>query len=233
MVRVKSVLVVLGALLAVTTVGCNEPQLKAKIASLESERTQLTRALSERDSQLALASKENTTLTQDLTQTRADLEREKAKRIPAAGPIDTGEDRHTSGQGGAAAAGWMRTSVGDRMTLGGHMLFSPGSATLTAEGKNALSKVASDLKSHYSGRTVRVYGFTDSAPIVKTKNLWEDNLDLSANRAMAVVRYLWSRGVSKEKLETVAMGDAHPLTSNGSADGKKKNRRVEIFVIRR
>jgi outer membrane protein OmpA-like peptidoglycan-associated protein len=50
---------------------------------------------------------------------------------------------------------------------------------------------------------------------------------------MAVVRYLWSRGVSKEKLETVAMGDAHPLASNGSADGKKKNRRVEIFVIRR
>ncbi|MCY2926078.1 MAG: OmpA family protein [Planctomycetota bacterium] len=232
MVRVKSVLVVLGALFVLGAVGCNEPKLKERITLLEGEKSRLNAALSEREAQLAQASQENSRLGAENVAVKADLERERGKRIPMPGP-DLSEERHQTTRTDKTADGWMRTSVGDRLTLGGHMLFSPGNATLTGEGRNALNKVASDLKSHYSGRTIRVYGFTDSSPITKTKNLWEDNLDLSANRSMAVVRYLWSHGVPKDRIEAVAMGDAHPLASNGTAEGKKKNRRVEIFVIRR
>ena len=234
MVRVKLVVAALGAFLAVSTLGCQEAQLKKQIQQLDLEKTQLNRALSDKEAQLAQARADNTALGQERDTLRTELEREKARKPIPSGPIEGGEDHPVAGGHGegAAAPGWLRTSVGDRMTLGGHLLFATGSATLTAEGKNALSKVASDLKTHYAGRTIRVYGFTDNSPIVKTKNLWEDNLDLSANRAMAVVRYLWTHGVSKEKIETVAMGDTHPLASNGSAEGKKKNRRVEIFVIR-
>lgn len=233
MVRVKLGLVLAGALFAVTTVGCQEvQQLKAKVGKLEIENGRLNQTVTERDGQLAQARDDNTKLAAERDMLKLDLERERASK-PVRGSIEGPDERPVRNvrEGGALAGGWIRTAVGDRLTLGGHMLFPSGSATLTAEGKSALNKVANDLKSTYSGRTVRVYGFTDSSPIVKTKNLWEDNLDLSANRAMAVVRYLWAHGVSKEKIETVAMGDAHPLASNGTAEGKKKNRRVEIFVI--
>jgi chemotaxis protein MotB len=81
--------------------------------------------------------------------------------------------------------------------------------------------------------TVRVMGYTDSDPIVKTKNLWKDNLDLSANRAMEVTRHLWSKGISAEHIETVAMGATHFMGPNTTKAGKAGNRRVEISVVKR
>jgi len=131
------------------------------------------------------------------------------------------------------AEGWQKTAYGDKVTVGSDILFSAGRAALTNAGKRALSKIASDLKGTYAGLPVRVYGHTDSDPIKKTKHLWSDNLDLSANRAMAVTRYLRSRGVKADRVETVAMGQARPITSNATNAGKAKNRRVEIVVIKR
>jgi flagellar motor protein MotB len=79
---------------------------------------------------------------------------------------------------------------------------------------------------------VQVYGFTDNDPIVKTKKLWEDNLDLSANRAMMVTRELIRHGIAANRVETIAMGSTHPVASNSDKAGKAKNRRVEIVAIK-
>ena len=138
------------------------------------------------------------------------------------------------------AAGAAKTSAGApggetavyRETVGSDVLFSPGKATLSAAGKRRLGSTVSVLKSRYAGMVVRVYGFTDSDPIKRTKNLWTDNLDLSANRAMAVTRYLISRGINAENVETVAMGATHFVSANKTKAGKAKNRRVEIVVVK-
>jgi chemotaxis protein MotB len=127
---------------------------------------------------------------------------------------------------------WERGLTGDRVTVGSDILFSSGSATLTSAGKATLDRIAADLKNEYSGRPVRVYGYTDSDPIKRTKDKWQDNLDLSANRAMAVARYLITKGVDKERVESVAMGATHFVASNATSKGKAKNRRVEIVVIK-
>ncbi len=118
-------------------------------------------------------------------------------------------------------------------TVGADVLFSAGRATLTAGGRRRLATIAATLKSKYPGLTVRVMGYTDSDPIVKTKRLWKDNLDLSANRAMEVTRYLWSKGVPARQIETVGMGATHFLASNASKAGKTNNRRVKIQVVRK
>ena len=131
------------------------------------------------------------------------------------------------------AEGWISMTVGDKISVGSDVLFTSGSATLTSGGKAALRSVANAIKANYAGLPVRVYGFTDSDPIVKSKRLWSDNLDLSANRAMAVTRYLISQRISSERLETVAMGATHFVTSNASKSGKARNRRVEIMVVKR
>ncbi len=118
-------------------------------------------------------------------------------------------------------------------TVGTDVLFSAGKATLTANGRTRLASIASTLRSKYPGLAVRVMGYTDSDPIKKTRNLWKDNLDLSANRAMEVTRYLWSKGIPASQIETVGMGSTHFVASNASKSGKTSNRRVVILVVRK
>ncbi len=130
------------------------------------------------------------------------------------------------------AGGWERTVAGDRISLGSDILFAPGSADLSANGKTQLTRIAGDLKSTYAGLPIRVYGHTDSDPITRSAELWADNLDLSANRAMAVTRFLRDKGIADEDIESIAMGQTHPVASNGTDAGKKQNRRVEIIVVR-
>jgi chemotaxis protein MotB len=130
------------------------------------------------------------------------------------------------------ASGWERGTFGDKISVGSDVLFGSGRATLTKTGKNALSRIVRDIKNTYPNLPVKVYGYTDSDPIKKSKRKWKDNLDLSANRAMAVTRYLINHGVSKDNIETIAMGDSHFISSNKTRAGKAKNRRVDIMVVK-
>lgn len=129
--------------------------------------------------------------------------------------------------------GWDIGRHADRVSLTGDILFSSGKATLTTAGRAALNRVVAALRTRYAGMPVRVYGYTDADPIRVTRKLWQDNLDLSANRAMAVTRYLRSAGITADQIETVAMGRTRPVTSNSTKAGKAKNRRVEIVVIKK
>ncbi len=130
------------------------------------------------------------------------------------------------------AAGWEATTVGDKVTLGADILFGAGKSALTRAGKKKLDGVIDDLKTTYADLPIRIYGYTDSDPIRKTKHLYDDNLDLSSERSMEVTRYLRTRGIADKRIETIAMGETHPVAPNTSKANKAKNRRVEIFVIK-
>lgn len=127
---------------------------------------------------------------------------------------------------------WDVGRYADKISVGSDILFASGRATLTAGGKKALGAIVRDLNARYRGLPVRVYGYTDSDPIRRTKKLWKDNLDLSANRSMAVTRYFVSKGIKAESIETVAMGATHFVARNDTRANKAKNRRVEIVVIK-
>jgi len=116
------------------------------------------------------------------------------------------------------------------VTLPNSILFSSGKATLKSATSAELDDIYRVLRERYSGRQVDVVGYTDTDPIVKTKDLWKDNWDLSAGRALTVLRYLVDKGVSAEKIRGVACGQTRPVASNATAAGKAKNRRVEIVV---
>ena len=116
------------------------------------------------------------------------------------------------------------------VTLPNSILFSSGKATLKNSTNSDLNHVYSVLRERYSGKQVDVVGHTDTDPIVKTKNLWKDNWDLSAGRALTVVRYLVDKGVTPKNIRGVACGQSRPVSSNSSSAGKAKNRRVEIVV---
>lgn len=116
------------------------------------------------------------------------------------------------------------------VTLPNSILFNSGKSSLKSANSADLDHIYSVLRQKYAGKKVDVVGHTDTDPIRKTKNLYKDNWDLSAERALTVVRYLVDRGIPKESICGVACGEARPVASNSSSSGKAKNRRVEIVV---
>ncbi|MHC4186235.1 MAG: OmpA/MotB family protein, partial [Planctomycetota bacterium] len=117
------------------------------------------------------------------------------------------------------------------VTLENKILFSPGKATLKSATSRELDHIESVLRSKYSGKPIDVVGHTDSDPIKRSP--WKDNWELSAQRALSVVRYLVKRGVPEDGLRAVGCGAARPVAENSTAAGKAKNRRVEIVVYMR
>ncbi|MCI0499837.1 MAG: OmpA family protein [Planctomycetales bacterium] len=116
------------------------------------------------------------------------------------------------------------------VTLPNEILFASGKATLKSSTSAELDQIYSVLRERYSGRQVDVVGHTDTDPIRRTKDQWKDNWDLSAERALTVLRYLVDRGVQPDNICGVACGESRPVAPNTSAAGKAKNRRVEIVV---
>jgi chemotaxis protein MotB len=114
------------------------------------------------------------------------------------------------------------------VTLPNAILFSPGQATLKKATSAELDHIYSVLRERYGGREIDVVGHTDSDPIKKSK--WKDNWELSAQRALTVLRYLRKRGVNSEMIRGVAAGESRPIASNSTSSGKAKNRRVEVVV---
>ncbi len=199
-----------------SALGCCEPE-KKQIAQLQGSMNELSTQNQDLRDQLAQARSRQADMVAALDAANARLQ-SMQRPAPETKPAPKGD--------------WEEGLIGDRLTIESDILFPSGQATLTKQGLAELDKAAATIKSRYAGLPVRVYGYTDTDPILKTKKLWQDNLDLSANRAMNVTRHLRSRGVSATMIETVAMGETRPVASNASTTGKARNRRVEIIVIK-
>jgi chemotaxis protein MotB len=116
------------------------------------------------------------------------------------------------------------------VTLPNSILFDSGQASLKTATSRELDHIHSVLQQKYAGKPIDVVGHTDTDPIRKTKDKWQDNWELSAQRALTVARYLIQRGISENKIRAVGCGESRPIASNANTAGKAKNRRVEIVV---
>jgi outer membrane protein OmpA-like peptidoglycan-associated protein len=117
------------------------------------------------------------------------------------------------------------TRKGDEITLSmpGGLAFAPDSADLNAAFGGVLDAVAAVLKK-YDKTVIEVAGHTDSA------GSREHNQALSERRAAAVAAYLEKRGVLKSRVATVGVGETRPVASNATAEGRARNRRVELTL---
>jgi chemotaxis protein MotB len=107
------------------------------------------------------------------------------------------------------------------------VLFPSGSATVSREGRGTLAKIADAFKT-VKGRIIRVEGHTDNVPI-KTPR-FQSNWDLSAARAISVVRILQENGVDPALLGAAGYGEYQPIATNTTAGGRAQNRRIEISL---
>jgi outer membrane protein OmpA-like peptidoglycan-associated protein len=116
-----------------------------------------------------------------------------------------------------------KTENGLLVQMKNDILFDTGSDSLKAEGVAELNKMA-DILAKYSDDRVKVEGHTDSVGDAK------HNQALSERRAGAVKSVLISRGVQEKQIETYGYGESKPVADNKTADGRAKNRRVELHI---
>ena len=120
-----------------------------------------------------------------------------------------------------------------RIGISGSVLFAAGSDQLRAEGRQLLHSLVHPLRVYLGERNemLMVSGFTDDRPVLDTNRRFADNWDLSAQRALTVTRALIEEGVPSSSVFAAAFGSEQPVASNDDADGRSRNRRVEMAPV--
>lgn len=115
------------------------------------------------------------------------------------------------------------TDRGVVVTLG-DVLFDTGETTLQPEAAAQLDDVIELLKSE-PDKAIRIEGHTDSTGSAQA------NMRISRLRAEAVREALIERGISADRIRAVGMGEDFPIASNETAEGRSRNRRVDVIVL--
>lgn len=118
-------------------------------------------------------------------------------------------------------------SLGVVININAVVLFKSGKAKLTPTASQILDHIAAVVKG--IGLPIQVNGFTDTRPIHDAQ--FDSNWDLSAARAIAVVKRFAAAGIDPRSLVGAGYGQYHPVASNDTVVGRAKNRRVSIVVV--
>lgn len=122
-----------------------------------------------------------------------------------------------------------------RIGINGSVLFALNSDQLRPKGKALLNSLVPPLKAYLDkhNEILMVSGYTDDLAIQKNNPHYQDNRDLSAQRALTVTRALINDGMPADQIIAAAFGDHHPVVANKDAASRAQNRRVEISTVPR
>ncbi len=129
--------------------------------------------------------------------------------------------------------------VGDRFVFSSEVLFNPGAADLSPEGKAQIAQVVATL-GEVSAEIppgidwiIRVDGHTDDVPLSGFGE-FRDNWELSQARALSVVRYMQDTlGFPPNRLAAAGFGEYQPVATGDSAEARAQNRRIELKLTER
>ena len=132
---------------------------------------------------------------------------------------------------GPLASGRITLNNG-RIGISGRVLFAMNSDQLQPEGRELLSTLVLPLKSYLAARDelLMVSGFTDNK-VVRGHSPFEDNWELSAQRALTVTRTLIDQGMPPSLVFAAAFGAEQPLVPNVDEQSRAQNRRVEMAPV--
>lgn len=121
------------------------------------------------------------------------------------------------------------TSQYIQLSMKGALLFDSGSADIKEESQIVLDKAGMILEHYGAGTTIEIEGHTDNVPINSSR--FASNEELSSARALSVFYYLTENTLlDPVKLKHAGMGERVPIADNSTAEGRSKNRRVEIRI---
>lgn len=119
-----------------------------------------------------------------------------------------------------------RTSEGIKFTFDSEILFPTNSSYLNANSSKSIADVVRVINGQGNTRKIIVEGHSDKTGTAEY-NLW-----LSDKRATSVKNYLVSLGVAADRITTAGLGDTRPIAENSTKEGRMKNRRVEITLLK-
>lgn len=119
--------------------------------------------------------------------------------------------------------------------ISGSVLFALNSDELQPAGRDLLRSLVAPLQVYLGEREelLMVSGFTDDLPIQRGNNRFDDNWELSAQRALKVTRALIQEGMPPAMVFAAAFGAQQPVASNRDEGGRSRNRRVEMAPVPR
>jgi len=225
-------------------------RLSSELAQAKQRIAELERQLNGRDQELSLlkgAAGDRDKLVADLAaakQRASDLESEIARRDHEMTGLRGALDQQKTSlaeakndlskllQAEVSKGNVTMKQLGDQLTLGlaTTLLFDSGEATLKPGGADVLNRIGSVLK-NYPDRSIHVAGHTDNVPIKgRLAKRFPTNVELSQARAESARQALTEGGMAADKIDAKGHSDSRPIASNSTAEGRQKNRRVEIVV---
>ena len=120
-----------------------------------------------------------------------------------------------------------------KIGISGNVLFALNSDQLQPEGRQVLKGLAQPIAAYLSvgQQMLMVSGFTDDRQVRGDSRRFADNWELSAQRALTVTRALIEEGVPADAIFAAAFGSQQPVAPNSDADGRARNRRVEMAPV--
>lgn len=227
---------------AATVAGCGIPEenynatlkdLRRCRAGLAAKRAELERAGAARDElklQLSAAKGDKDALARQLGATEKELQAMRQARVAAEertrtyrGLVSRLRAMIDSGQLNVKIRkGRMIVQMNDKI------LFDPGQTELKGEGKQALTALAGVLRD-IGEREFLVAGHTDNVPIHTRR--FRSNWELSAARAVEVVKFLQAESVDPRQLVAAGYSEFDPVGDNADEEGRRSNRRIEIVLM--
>ena len=133
---------------------------------------------------------------------------------------------------GPLASGRVTLNNG-KIGISGNVLFALSSDQLQPEGKQLLKTLSQPIAAYLgaSEQMLMVSGFTDDMPVRGSNMQFADNWELSAQRALTVTRTLIEEGVPSSAIFAAAFGSQQPVAANTDAEGRARNRRVEMAPV--
>lgn len=120
-----------------------------------------------------------------------------------------------------------QTNRGIGVEINASVLFAPGDARIGKDAGRALVALAAVLK--HGAHAIQVEGHTDKLPINNTA--FTSNWELSAVRAASVVRLFVEHGIAAHRLAVLGYGENQPVADNATAEGRLRNRRVQLMIL--
>jgi len=202
----------------------------AEMARREADRLRLQSLAREEEAERLAATMEQERLAAEQSTENVQAQASQAMKLADARARETALARKEAELAAAVAADSLEASAqpppsrksGRRTiyTLAG-TAFASGSATVSGSAQASLRRMAAIIGAN---RSIRIDAHTDS------QGADAANLALSRQRAEAVRDVLISAGLPRARITAVGKGEASPVANNGSAEGRARNRRVEIVV---
>ncbi|MFZ5524350.1 MAG: OmpA family protein [Pseudomonadota bacterium] len=209
-------------------------QQRAELAQqkykLELQSAELAQQKSQLEQRSADLEQQNTAIHEQV----ATLEQQKAALLEASQQRQQQYDALVQGLSKEVEQGQLQVRQYQNMLavdLAEQIFFDSGRAKLKPGGKDVLKKVGEALKG-YENKIIRVVGHTDNVPVAKSlQSTFPSNWELSVARATNVVRFLQDVGIPPERMVASGRGEYDPVAPNDTAEGRQKNRRIEIMLI--